>query len=89
MDGCAYHSGICRLHRCILSVGVLGLGKLCSYMAQLPRPVPISRICLHLVSGGFYGSIVSGCMCIPWGLPVVPGRVDCWYRRLGVYTADG
>lgn len=86
MDLCAYHLGICRLHHCILSVGVLGLGKLCSYMAQLPRPVPISRICLNLVSGGFYGSFVSGCMCIPWGLSVVPGRVGFLYWRLEVYT---
>lgn len=82
----AYHLGTCRLHRCILSVGVLGSGKLCSYMAQLPRPVPISRICLHLVSRGFHGSLVSGCVCIPWGLSVVPGRVGCRYRRLEVYT---
>lgn len=36
--------------------------------------------------GAFHGSSVSGCMCIPWGLSVVPGRVGCRYRRLEVYT---
>jgi hypothetical protein len=52
-----YHLGTCPIHRCILSVGV-GLGRACSYMAQVPRPVPMSRICLRLISWDFHGSYV-------------------------------